>query len=182
MNTHDAGKWPGLFKRIQFLTAVALAVVFLDQLTKWLVVRHLTPYESVDVLGRYFRLTFIYNTGAIFGTDPLRRAGGAVNPRLFFCTLSFLAASAVVFLYFRTRPEERWTRLALALITGGAIGNFIDRARTGRVVDFVDWGINEHWRWAVFNVADSAVTVGITLVILVSLFGKKPVAGPTSPG
>jgi signal peptidase II len=164
---------PPLIRRGLLLFAVAAATAVLDQGTKWLVRQHFTLYESKNIIGEYFRLTFIYNYGAAFGTNPQSLVRGIIDPTLFFCLLSLLAGAAVAYLFFKTKPEEAGMRFSLALITGGAIGNFIDRVRFGKVVDFLDAGVNGRLRWPVFNAADSAVTVGITLIIFLTLFSKK---------
>jgi signal peptidase II len=161
-----------LRRRIGLLLAVVPAILALDQFTKLMVERHFHLYESINVIGTFFRISFIYNLGSGFGLSP-HKLVPFISPVVFFCTLQLLAATVVVVLFFRTKPEEGWMRLALALITGGALGNVIDRIRIGKVIDFIDWGIGDRWRWFVFNVADSSVTVGISLIILITWFGGR---------
>jgi signal peptidase II len=143
-------------------TALYLAmvggVVALDQVTKQVVLHTLRPYSPVEVAGDYVRLTFIYNTGAAFGLHL-----GEWSRWVFMG----LAAVAVVVLWvmFRGTPwRDRARLLAIASVTGGAIGNVIDRVRSSRgVIDFLDFGVGET-RWPVFNVADIAVTCGALLL------------------
>jgi signal peptidase II len=139
--------------RLFLLTA--LAVVLLDQLSKWLVVQSLPvgmPMPGPDTLvGRYFSLTHVHNTGVAFGL-------GRGNNALF--TLVALAVTAGIVVYQRGLPEgDRWPRIALGLVAGGAVGNLIDRFRQGYVTDFLDFKF-----WPVFNVADSCVVIGVLLL------------------
>jgi len=133
----------------------ALAVVALDQLSKWLVIQTLplgVPLPGPDtVIGRFASLTHVHNTGVAFG---LFRG----NNGLF--TLLALAVTVAIAVYERQLPVgERWPRVALGLIAGGAVGNIIDRVRYGYVTDFLDVKF-----WPVFNVADSCVVVGVLLL------------------
>lgn len=144
-------------------------IVILDQITKYLVQQNLTPYRPVPILGDFFRLTFIYNPGAAFGLHV-----GELS-RYIFLGLT-VACVIVLVIWFRSTPiTERMRLLAIALVTAGAIGNFIDRLRSARgVVDFLDVGF-ETLRWPVFNVADIGVTVG-ALILAVSLWREDQAA------
>ena len=145
-------------RKIALYVAMVGGVIALDQLTKMLVLRELRPYSPVEVLGDYFRLTFIYNTGAAFGLH----LGDA--SRWVFMALAAVAVVVLWFMFRGTRWGDRARLVAIASVTGGAIGNVIDRVRSSRgVVDFLDFGVGE-WRWPVFNVADIAVTVGALLL------------------
>ncbi len=125
-----------------------------------------TPH---DIIGNFFRITFVENPGVAFGISV-----GKYLPII--TVLSFFAIGLVSYYLYIERDKRLELRLGLALILGGAIGNMIDRVLmfiipgkyTG-VVDFIDIGINQH-RWYIFNVADASVTIGITLVLLYSLF------------
>jgi signal peptidase II len=145
-------------RKIALYVGMVGGVVVLDQLTKMMVLRSLRPYSPVEVLGDVFRLTFIYNTGAAFGLHL-----GDASRWVFMG----LAAVAVVVLWamFRGTPwKDRARLVAIASVTGGAIGNVVDRVRSSRgVVDFLDFGVGEY-RWPVFNVADIAVTLGALLL------------------
>jgi signal peptidase II len=138
-------------------------VLVLDLVTKLIAQQVLPPYRPVPVLGDFFRLTYIYNPGAAFGLN----VGGA--SRWIFLVLA-LVAVVVLFLMYRSTPVQDRLRLwAICLVTGGALGNVIDRIRSPRgVVDFFDFGIG-HLRWPVFNIADIAVTCG-AILLAVSLW------------
>jgi len=139
------------------LVAVAAAVVAADQWTKAWATRTLAYHQPVDLIGEFVRLTYTRNSGVAFGIGA-----GLPFPYYLF---SIAAVIAIVFLFARQRVTGIGRQIALALILGGAIGNLIDRLSTGEVVDFIEigWG---RWHWPVFNVADSAVTVGVVLFAL----------------
>jgi signal peptidase II len=129
---------------------VVLAVLSLDQLTKFFISRNLSLNESIPLLKGVFHITLIYNRGAAFGILKNQLA-------LFVAT----AIIAIILIYFNLRQakEIRMQSVALSLILAGAIGNLIDRLFLGHVVDFLDFRI-----WPVFNFADSAITVGAILL------------------
>ena len=139
------------------LVAVAGAVVALDQWTKAWATRTLAWHQPVEVIGEFVRLTYTRNSGVAFGI-------GAGLPFPYY-VFSIAAVIAIVVLFARQRVTGLGRQIALALILGGAIGNLIDRLRTGEVVDFIEVGFNR-WHWPVFNVADSAVTIGVVLFAL----------------
>jgi signal peptidase II len=131
--------------------------VSLDQVTKYIVVQSLAPYEPQAVMGDVIRLTYIHNRGAAFGLD----LGGPV-----IHTVIATAALGLLGWMLVTLPVgARLQRAALAMVLGGAIGNIIDRIRIHQVIDFVDIGFGD-LRWPVFNVADSFVTVGVLLLAI----------------
>jgi signal peptidase II len=147
--------------------AVAVAIVVLDQLTKWWVLAVFAPGERLPVTG-FFNLVLVYNRGAAFSF--LSSAPGWQTP--FFIGVAIVASMVVSVLLVRMRGSG-WFRAGLALVLGGAIGNVIDRFRFGQVVDFLDFHAFG-WHWPAFNVADSAITVGAALLILESfLHGEK---------
>jgi signal peptidase II len=139
---------------------VSLAVIVLDQATKFLATRFLELYERVVVLP-VLDFTLLHNTGAAFSL--LANASGWQRP--FFITLGIVVSAALVVWMFRMPRGEKLLPLALSLIIGGAIGNVIDRVAHGYVIDF----IHAHWGGAyfpAFNIADSAITVGAALLLL----------------
>ena len=138
-------------------------IIVLDQLTKLWVVSALRLGQSVE-LTSFFNLVFVYNPGAAFSF--LSDAGGW--QRWFFVVLA-LAVSGWLTLLIRQHAVERLLPLAAALILGGALGNVIDRIRVGAVVDFVDVHA-AGWHWPAFNVADSAISLGVALLIWRQLF------------
>jgi len=138
---------------------IVLSVVIFDQLTKYAVAHNLEMGVPVSVLGSWVRFTYVENPNAAFGI-PLCSRGGVLIP------LVILVTFFVVILLLRSR--SLFELVGLSLILGGAIGNLLDRIRTGRVVDFIDIGIGPH-RWPYFNIADSAVTVGVIMLAVVWL-------------
>jgi signal peptidase II len=147
---------------------LSLVVVVLDQWSKYWIVANFREYEVLTVWP-VFNLTLVYNTGAAFSF--LSDAGGW--QRWFFVTVAVLVSLVMVFWLARLQPRERWTALGLALIVGGAVGNLIDRVVLGKVVDFLQWHWQD-WYWPSFNLADSAITLGVILLLIDGLFGARP--------
>ncbi|TQV64524.1 MAG: lipoprotein signal peptidase [Halothiobacillaceae bacterium] len=148
--------------------AVALAVIILDQITKLWAVAALGYATPAPVLPS-FNLTLMHNPGAAFSF--LGDAGGW--QRWFFLALATGVSTWLILWMRGLQVHERWTGLALALLLGGAIGNAIDRAYLGHVIDFIDlyWGA---YHWPAFNIADAAITVGAILLFVMTLReGKK---------
>ncbi len=142
------------------LAAVAGTVLVLDRITKRWIVENLTLHEIIPLWGDFFRLTYTHNFGAAFGIDVGQYS------RVFFLTLATLALGVLVYLYIHTSARRRLRLWSLALVTGGAVGNIIDRIRyQAGVVDFLDVGVGSV-RWPVFNIADMAVSVGAVLLMI----------------
>ncbi len=142
---------------------LALLVLVLDQASKAWVMAVFQPYEVVPVLS-VFNLTLVFNEGAAFSF--LSNAGGW--QRWFFVGLASLISLGLLVWLLRLEAGERLTGLALALILGGALGNLVDRLRLGRVTDFLDFHW-QGWHWPAFNLADSAITLGVMLMLLASV-------------
>jgi len=159
-----------LSNRYVKLLIIAGMVCILDQATKVLVVATIAVYDTIPVIPGFFNLTHIYNPGGAFGF--LSRSTSELR-HLFFLVSSFAAMGLIVFLYVKTPPNQRLLELSLALILGGAFGNIIDRIRIGKVIDFLDVYI-KNLHWPAFNVADSAITIGICLFIYHLLFIELP--------
>lgn len=153
-------------KKIALYLGLVLGLIAIDQITKYIVERSLRLYDPVPVLGDFFRLTYIFNRGAAFGLHL-----GEWSRVIF--TILPVAAAIMLYLMYRQTPWSDRTRLvAIALVTGGAIGNLIDRLRSSRgVVDFFDVGFG-NVRWPVFNIADIGVTIG-ALLLAVSLWREE---------
>ncbi|MFO7733285.1 MAG: signal peptidase II [Candidatus Aminicenantes bacterium] len=154
---------------------LVLALVALDQATKLLVSRAVDLYESVTVIPGFFNITRIHNKGAIFG------AFARSDSRLVFWALTLASLSAlvlVVFYFFKAPPSDKLLKVSLSLILAGALGNLADRVLRGHVIDFLDFHIgNAHWPF--FNAADSCITIG-ALLMLVIFFRRKPACTPSS--
>ncbi|WP_460035189.1 signal peptidase II [Methylothermus subterraneus] len=138
---------------------VAAVVAALDQLTKIWIAARLPLGQSVEVLP-CFRLTHVRNPGAAFSF--LASASGW--QRWLFLGLAVVAAGAILVWLWRLDERKPWEGVGLALILGGAIGNFIDRARFGYVIDFLDL-YYQSWHWPAFNLADAAITLGVALLM-----------------
>lgn len=162
-------KWPWI---------LVAGVVLFDQLTKQIVKASFTLNESRPVLGDFFRLTYIHNTGGAFGVQ--------LGTPLFYLVSSAMIIGILVLYFFTSRAAIGWSGVSLSLVLGGAIGNLIDRIAYGKVIDFLDFEFFDiairpckllFWqfpgyqleRWPIFNIADSAVTCGILLLLATTL-------------
>lgn len=158
------------FELSDLKTAVLVAlIVTADQLSKMWVMAVFSLYESKVVIPGFFNLTYITNPGAAFGF--LAGAHGEWR-QLFFVGVALVAVTVLVCSYRHFKGQGMVFALAIGLIMGGALGNLIDRLRFGAVVDFLDFYFNNH-HWPAFNVADSAITVGVALFLLGSLLQHR---------
>lgn len=155
------------------LRSVSLLALILDQASKFYVSHHWSFGSSQPVIPDYLFITYIQNPGAAFGF----MANAPAYARIPFFVLITLGAGLIVYAYQRFLPRENWVpRLALGLIWGGAMGNFVDRVFHGKVVDFIDvyyYWFHQHRDWWIFNLADSCITVGIILLLAYYFWGKK---------
>lgn len=178
--------------RVLFFT---LSIVILDQISKILIKGFAIPFlditykgmypgQRIQILGDFFRITFVENPGMAFGFDP------GIDYKFWISIFSIIASVALIIYIYYTRKQTLSLRIALAFILGGAIGNLIDRLFYGviynyapffygKVVDFLDFDFfditifgRSYDRWPVFNIADSAVTIGI--LILLFFYRKEP--------
>jgi signal peptidase II len=151
---------------------LALLVVVGDQITKRLAEDRLRDQRSVPVLDDILRLTYVQNRGAAFGL---------LQDQTTFFVLVGIVVIGVIAASYRYLPRSGFLlHLALGLQLGGAIGNLIDRVRQGYVVDFVDFGYRANW-WPVFNVADSAIVIGVALLALNALSPTPGADQPNAP-
>lgn len=157
------------FKIYILLIAIVSLVSVIDQVTKLYIVKSLKLYESMVVIRHFFSLTYTRNPGAAFGF--LAEQDGPFRS-VFFLLISAVALVFLVYFFIKTPSEETLSIVALSLILGGAIGNFLDRVQRGEVIDFLDFYIGRY-HWWIFNVADSAITVGISILILQTFFKKS---------
>ena len=148
---------------------VSLGVIVLDQWTKWLVEVRLAHQTPQPVIPGFLSLTHVRNTGVAFGLFASQGMTGGS----WLLTILGLGALTAVGIYFWFAPSrDRLLLIALALVVGGAVGNLIDRVSTGAVTDFIDVYLGSH-HWPSFNVADSAISIGIVLMALDSLRSRK---------
>jgi signal peptidase II len=153
--------------------AIGAAVFAADHATKWMAIQWLENRAPIDIVPGCFRLAWATNTGGAFSLLD-------ESPRL-LAGLAALSAGIVVWLFRQTAPEQRATRLGLALILGGAVANLADRFFRGYVIDFFDAYVGQS-HWPTFNVADSAICVGAGLFVLFGLpAGLEEEAPPTEP-
>lgn len=146
--------------RYRMLLLIVSLVVVADQITKWLIVQRFQLHEALPVIPDFFDLVYVRNKGAAFGF--LADTGFRVP---FLLTTTMIAVVFLVWFYRQLKPEQLLSRSGLSLVLGGAIGNLIDRLRLGEVIDFID----VHWfqhHWPAFNVADSAICVGVGMLLL----------------
>ncbi len=145
----------------------AIVTIGLDQITKVLALQKLELHQQIPVMTS-FNFTLMFNEGAAFSF--LSDAGGW--QRWLFTGLAAAVSVFLIIWLLKLSKDEKWTMLALSLVLGGAIGNLIDRARLGYVVDFIQWYYDRFY-WPAFNIADAAITVGTIILLTTSVFTKK---------
>ena len=146
-------------KRTLFVFLIVAVVVALDQITKNLIMTNLSPYDAREIFP-FLHIVHVRNTGAAFGM--FKTLGST-----FFIILSCFAILFITYLI----AKRTYNSVGLSLILGGALGNLIDRIAYGKVVDFIDFSVGS-FHWPAFNVADSALTVGIAVILVAYLFKK----------
>ncbi|RAV19822.1 signal peptidase II [Paenibacillus contaminans] len=149
-----------------FYFVIALIVFLLDQGSKWLIVNKMSLYESRPVIGEFFQITSHRNTGAAFSILE--------GQRWFFLCITVVVVTGIIwYLLKMIKDKRKLLSWALSLLLGGAVGNFLDRALTGEVVDFLQFrfqfslfGKAIDYTFAIFNLADSAIVIGVSLIFL----------------
>jgi len=154
----------------------AVIVIFafaLDQITKFWAGSHYLGW-SVPIIGDLLRFTLVYNENAAFSMKP-QSILPWLSPTVFFGTLTVVACVGAIYFFRGLHKKDYMSRLGIVLIISGALGNFCDRIRIGKVVDFIDVDFPDiiYERWPTFNLADSWVTIGIALLFISSLVHKK---------
>ncbi|WP_110112902.1 signal peptidase II [Bacillus sp. CGMCC 1.16541] len=143
---------------------LALFVILLDQVTKWVVVKQMQLGESIPVIENLLYITSHRNRGAAWGILQ--------GQMWFFYIITVIVVIGLIIYIQKLKPEEKWFGIALGLMLGGAIGNFIDRVFRKEVVDFVNTYIFSY-DFPIFNVADAALVVGVALMFVLTLFEGK---------
>jgi len=152
------------------LGLVSGCVIFTDQITKYIIKINLSLYDNIIVIEKFFNITHILNPGGAFGF----LASQSPEIRKFiFLFMSTIVALFVLWFYKKTALNFVFLSYGLALIFGGALGNLIDRFKYGKVVDFLDFYIGS-LHWPAFNVADSAISIGMGILIYHIMFNKIP--------
>ncbi len=146
-------------KYLSFVLTTVICLI-VDQISKIYIDSHFAIGESRQVISNFFHITYVRNPGAAFGmlSDSAIRLP-------FFLSISAIATIAILWYARRIAAEKQWQLFSLGLILSGALGNFIDRIRLGEVIDFLD----VHWynyHWPAFNVADSAICVGVGIMLV----------------
>jgi len=139
-----------------FWITIVIVLIF-DQGTKLMVKTTMSLYESIPLIPNIFHLTYIENPGAAFGL--------LANQRVFFIVITTIILLAVIYFYKQLKGPHLLLRIALGMVVGGALGNLVDRVRMGTVTDFFDFRI-----WPVFNIADSAIVLGMIYISYQLLF------------
>ena len=152
------------------LAVIAGAIILLDQVSKEIVLRSIPLNTTLPVVDGFFSLSHIHNPGGAFG---LMANFSPVVRSIIFLFISSLAVGLIFYFYKKTPAHYAWLSAAFAMIFGGAIGNLIDRIRFGIVVDFLDFYLG-NLHWPAFNVADSAISIGIGIFLYHLVFKKMP--------
>lgn len=172
--THPAYRW-----RIPIFAVIGLIVITLDQWTKWLIIEAIPVYSSLAPIPEwypYFQFSHVTNTGTAFGLLP--------QAKWVFTLLAVLVATGLVVYNYLERLPIWKLRFALGLLFGGAAGNLIDRFRLGYVTDFINFNLRPLLQpaldipildWAVFNIADLAISTGILLMVLHLLLDQEQI-------
>lgn len=138
----------------------SLGILIMDQWTKWLVLQHMSLYESIPVIDSFFFITSHRNRGAAFGILQ--------NKQWLFIIITFIVIGFVLYYLWQLKQERPLMSYSFSLILGGAIGNLIDRLRSGEVVDFLHFQFGSY-QFPIFNVADSAIVVGVVVLVILTL-------------
>jgi signal peptidase II len=148
---------------------ISIILIALDQISKYIVRATMPLYKSIPVWGDFFRLTHVKNLGAAFSLS----FGSPEINRIIFTTISGLAVLLLIYLIIKA--ENKIESLVYSMILSGAVGNLIDRIFLGGVTDFLDFDFPDFimHRWPVFNIADSAIVVAVTIFAIFTLFGRK---------
>ncbi len=148
-----------------YLLGLALVVMLLDQITKYIVRQNLTQYEMRPVIDHFWNWTLNYNTGAAFS---FLASNNGNWPKIFFGIVATLVSIWIIN-FLLNKTYSLISGLALSFILGGAVGNLVDRIIHGKVTDFIDWYYGAH-HWPAFNVADSFICIGVVLMIIEGIF------------
>ena len=144
------------------LLIVCFGILLIDQWTKNVVQEKLFLHQTIGVIPGFFNLVHVRNTGGAFGIFGGERGGLG---SLLFVVVSLIAVGCILVFFIKAKEDEKTISLSLSLVLGGAIGNLIDRFRYGEVVDFLDFYF-QSYHWPAFNIADSAICIGIGLMAL----------------
>ena len=145
---------------LRLVIIIVLAVIFLDRLSKYYVMSNFQLGESVAVIENVFHFTYVLNSGAAFGLLK--------DQSIFLIFVTIIFFCGIIYFFLKVPIKCIYLRCGGALLTGGGIGNLIDRIKNGRVIDFFDFQV-----WPVFNIADIAIVCGVSLIIYSIIFDKS---------
>ncbi|MEN8152634.1 MAG: signal peptidase II [Acidobacteriota bacterium] len=137
-------------------------IIIIDQISKFIIKSNFQLYEHLDIIDNFFRIFYIKNSGAVWGLFSNQK--DSIIP-VILTILSITALLVVIYIFLKTKPQCKLELVSLSFISGGAIGNIIDRIMQGYVVDFIEIYIKSY-RWPTFNIADSFISIGILLLII----------------
>jgi signal peptidase II len=159
---------------------ITLLILIADLIAKWIVRVKLFPREVLEIIPGYLRLSYLHNSGVAFGLfDEVE----SVWKPYVLAGMAIVAVAVIVVYGLRVSQSRKLLQLALATTLGGILGNFIDRIFRGYVIDFIEIHIKEVFHWPTFNIADSAITIGIVLLLIDAIRNpaleeeKQPVVG-----
>ena len=166
-------------KKYLLLVTIACVIISIDQATKMYIHTQFRLSESLSVINGFFDITYVRNYGAAFGilsgSQPTFR-------EIFFLSMPPVAL-VIILLILRGVPQnDRLQIVGLSLVFGGAIGNYIDRIRFRYVIDFLDFHFKNKFSWPAFNVADSAIVVGVGILLVHMIIHKEAESSPQKPG
>lgn len=147
-----------------FIGIIFVVSIVIDQITKLWAVNVLKNSGSIKIIGDFLRFTYAENKGAAFSILQ--------NQRAFFIIITIIMLAVLAYIYFKTKNITKLSKFSIAMIAGGAIGNFIDRVRLGYVVDLIDVRFGSFYNFPIFNVADSFVVCGTILMAFLILFNR----------
>ena len=152
------------------LVIISVVGLIIDQWTKHIIHARFAWGESVPVIDGFFSFTYVRNSGAAFG---ILHSAPSYFRDPFFIAVPIIALFIIGFFYYKLPENQKLTASALSLILSGAVGNLIDRLRFGYVIDFLDFYVKTY-HWPAFNVADSCIVVGVSILFVLSFFKENP--------
>lgn len=152
--------------KYMILIAVTFLVVAVDQFTKMLIHSSYDLGQTTKIIENFLNLTYVRNTGAAFG---ILGTANAAFRQVFFLSIPPIAVFIIILFLYNLPENEKVEIYALSAISGGAIGNYIDRLRFGYVIDFLDFHIKNIYSWPAFNIADSAIVCGVIVLCILML-------------
>ncbi len=161
--------WSDIFKRFKFFLIIAIPIVVLDQVSKIYIENNFFLGQFVKIIPGFLNIVSVRNRGAAFG---FLRDHNSILGVPILLVIGFIALVVILYIYLKEDEHFFWRRIGLCLVLAGTSGNLIDRIRLGEVIDFVDIYFRSY-HWPAFNVADSAITTGVVLLIL-SLTFQSP--------